>query len=65
MKNGPFVLTGHMVEIPPYWMVKKRGILHWDIENKGKSSWTGWNSLCSNLLHVHSFAIQNGGFCTM
>ena len=25
-------------------MAKKRGILHWDIENKGKSSMTGWNS---------------------
>ena len=42
--NGPFVLTGHMVKHPPYWMAKKRGILLWDIQNKGKSSLTGWNS---------------------
>ena len=42
--NGPFALTGHMVQNPPYWMSRKRGILHWDIENKGKSSLTGWNS---------------------
>ena len=42
--NGPFALTGHMVQNPPYWMAKKRGILHWDIENKGKLSLTGWNS---------------------
>ena len=25
-------------------MAKKRGILHWDTGNKGKSSLTGWNS---------------------
>ena len=42
--NGPFALTGHMVQNPPYWMAKECGILHWDIENKGKSSFTGWNS---------------------
>ena len=42
--NGPLALTGHMVQNSPYWMVKKSGILHWDIENKGKSSLTGWNS---------------------
>ena len=42
--NRPFAVTGHMVQNPPYWMAKERGILHWDIENKGKSGLTGWNS---------------------
>ena len=58
--NGPFAPTGHMVQHPPYWMAKECGILHWDIENKGKLVGI---PLCSNLLH--SLAIQYGGFCTM
>ena len=41
---GHFVLTGHMVKNLAYWMAKERGILHWDIKNKGKSGLTGWNS---------------------
>ena len=44
LSNGPFAPTGHMVQNPLYWMAKECGILHWDIENKGKSSLTGWNS---------------------
>ena len=42
--NGRFALTGHMVQNPPYWMAKECGILYWDIENKGKSNFTGSNS---------------------
>ena len=53
--NGPFALTGHMVQNLPYWMAKECGILHWDIENKGKSSFTGWNSFVfeSTTLFCH------------
>ena len=34
----------YMVKSLSFWMAKKRGIVHWDIENKEKSSLTGWNS---------------------
>ena len=43
-ENGPFALTGDMVQKPPYG-IQKCGILHWDIGNKGKSSSAGWNSV--------------------
>ena len=60
--NGPFVLTGHMVQNPPYWMAKKPGILQWDIENKGKPSLTGWTSFVFESAAF--FCHQYGGLCT-
>ena len=63
-KEWAFCTNWSHCKNPPYWMVKKCGILHWDIEKKGKSSLTEVGiPLCSNLLH--SFVIQYGGFCTM
>ena len=44
-------------------MVKKHGILHRDIENKGGSSLTGWNSFV--FFCLCSFSIQYCGCFTM